>query len=409
MNDYIMHGMMCSYFTKKLEAYFLIKGIPYQFVEMDAPDMAQCGRQVGVTQMPQVQCPDGSWLTDTTPIIEHFEADTSLPALRPQDHLVAFFSYFLEDCFDEWFWTPGMYYRWAFAMDRNRRSEEFTHTVLANGLPLPRWLLRPIVVKRQQDVHLKANGIVSPAHARQMEDLYLDTLDLLQPILQKRPFLFGDRPCEADIGLFGPMFPHFGCDPTPQEIMHVRAPHVLRWLGRMWSTRPEELRQSAELTEVPTDLAPLLQKLASEYLPYLAANQKAYQCEATTTRYRLGGLDWEVSTAPYRVYCLSQLQQRYQSLSKQNQQKAAGLIGDGASEILAQKIECPPHMQNVNAKEPARIDSDRPLGRHWESSGTFFDQFADNWNARKTSKSLPEVKRPGTSWLPIYFKRFRAR
>ena len=83
--DYIMHGMMCSYFTKKLEAYFLAKGIPYQFVEMDAPDLIQCGDKVGITQLPQVQCPDGSWLTDTTPIIEHFESDASLPRLRPQD------------------------------------------------------------------------------------------------------------------------------------------------------------------------------------------------------------------------------------------------------------------------------------------------------------------------------------
>ena len=84
-NGYIMHGMFCSYFTKKLEAYFLAKGIPYQFIESDGPDLVQCGEKVGITQIPQVQCADGSWLTDTTPIIEHFESDASLTRLRPQD------------------------------------------------------------------------------------------------------------------------------------------------------------------------------------------------------------------------------------------------------------------------------------------------------------------------------------
>ena len=134
-----------------------------------------------------------------------------------------------------------MYYRWAFKMDRERRSEEFTYTILANGIKVPRWLYKRIVIWRQKLIHLKGNGIRTPAHARQTEELYLETLDLLQPVFKKRPYLFGERPCEADFGLFGPMFPHFGNDPTPQEIMHVRAPHLARWLGRLWSTRPEYL------------------------------------------------------------------------------------------------------------------------------------------------------------------------
>ncbi|MFK8048790.1 MAG: glutathione S-transferase N-terminal domain-containing protein [Halioglobus sp.] len=406
--EYIMHGMMCSYFTKKLEAYFLAKGIPYQFVESDSPDLAQCGRKVGVTQIPQIECADGSWLTDTTPIIEHFEEDDSLPPMRSEDPFTAFCSYFLEDCFDEWFWAPAMYYRWAFKMDRNRRSEEFTHTILANGLPLPNWLLRQIIVWRQKRVHLTANGIVTPAHARQMEDLYIETLDLLQPLFETRSYLFGERPCEADFGLFGPMFPHFGCDPTPQEIMHVRAPHVARWLARLWATRPAEVSAATKLVDVPQDLKPIMRKLASEYLPYLLENQLAFQSAAKTTKYQLNGLDWEVSTAPYRVYCLTQLQQRYQGLSDEAQKKAADFLGESATEILGRPINCPAQMKNVTASEPAKGLHGKPHGRHWQTSDSLFDKLTEDWNGRRTSLAVPEVKRTGTSWLPIYFKRFRA-
>ena len=406
--DYIMHGMFCSYFTKKLEAYFQVKGIPYRFVEMDGPDFVQCGEKVGVTQLPQVQCPDGSWLTDTTPIIEYFESDDSLPGLRPEDPFTAFCSYFLEDCFDEWFWAPAMYFRWAFKMDSERRSEEFTYTIMSNGLKLPRWLNKLVVVWRQREIHLRGNGIVTSAHARQIEELYLETLDLLQPVFETRPYLFGERPCEADFGLFGPMFPHFGMDPTPQEIMHARAPHVFRWLGALWSTRAEDVQAAPALAGVPEDLRPIMQKMAAEYLPYLVENQKAFQSSTSTTKYKLNNLDWEVATAPYRVYCLTQLQQRYQALSEEDRQKAAGFLGEGAIGILSQPVNCPPEMQNVTASQPAKNGLDVPLGRLWQSDSIFIERLTNSISRRKTSKALPETKRAGTSWLPIYFKRFRA-
>ena len=41
---------------------------------------------------------------------------------------------------------------------------------------------------------------------------------------QSAPAFPGECPGETDFGLFGPMFPHLGCDPTRQEITHVRAP-----------------------------------------------------------------------------------------------------------------------------------------------------------------------------------------
>lgn len=406
--EYIVHGMMSSYFTKKLEAYFLAKGIPYQFVELNMPHYAQVAKQVGVMQFPYVQCPDGTWLTDTTPIIEHFEEDSSLPGLLPHDPVTAFVSYFLEDSFDEWLWAPALYYRWAFGMDSLRRSEEFSHTLLSQGVKLPRYFYRKFVTRRQRSVHIKGNGIVTNAHARHIENLYLDVLDLLEPVLAKRPFLFGQRPCAADFGLFGPMFPHFGCDPTPQEIMHVRAPHLFRWLGRLWSTRPEELRAAPELAEVPEDLQPLLEKMAREYLPYLLANQKAYQSGAETTTYRLGDLDWKVQTAPYRVYCLVQLQKRFQSLSAKEQQECQALFGDRAVDILGQVVNCPPEMADVSASRPALSDLNAPVGRLWQTRNDVIENLMEYTVRNKQIQAFPDIKREGTSWLPEYFRRYRA-
>ncbi len=406
--EYIIYGMFCSYFTKKLETYFRVKGIPYKFVELDSPGFAQHSRNVGVMQIPLVQCPDGTWISDTTPIIQQFESEVSETPLRPKDPLAAFCSYFLEDCFDEWLWAPALYYRWAFPMDMNRRSEEFTYTIAANGFKFPRFILRRIITLRQKIVHLKENGITSAAHSRQIEELYIDLMDLLQPIFEKRPFLFGERPCEADFGLHGPTFPHFANDPTSQEIMQVRAPHVFRWVARLWSTRPDELKTAGEITSVPDDLKPLMQKFASEYLPYLVANREAYKADAPRTLYTLNGLEWDVVTAPYRVYCLAQLQERYQVLTEEERNKCRDLLGDGAVDILAGEIFCPPAMQNITAAEPAKLVEDGVLSRHWQLKSPF-EKFLESSRAKNPTKRGPETKEVGSDWLPIYFKHHRAK
>lgn len=406
--DYVIYGMMSSYFTKKLEAYFLAKGIHSQFLEIDAPAFMQTGAEVGVVQFPQLLCPDGSWLTDTSLILEHFEKQIPEPALRPAQPLAAFLSDFLEDCFDEWLWAPALYYRWRFGMDSKRRSEEFSYTILSNGAPTPRFLTKRLVTWRQRVTHIKDNGITTEAHARHIEDLYIDMLDLLQPLFRTRPFLFGDRPCNADYGLFGPMFPHFGLDPTPQEIMLVRAPDLFRWLGSLWATRPEDVTKATALAEPPKDLIPITQKMGREYLPYLAANQKAFQADSATTKYQLGGLDWEVVTAPYRVFCLIELQKRYQALNEQDKLACRDFLGTQATEILSQAIDCPPEMQDVTAAKPMRVAGPEPVARLWQQKKTLWERATSNMARNRPSRARPELKREGTNWLPGYFRRYRA-
>ncbi len=405
---YTIYGMFCSYFTKKLETYFLVKGIPYRFVELDAPGFSEVSKNIGVMQIPLVQCPDGTWLCDTTPIIQAFEDEAFGVALRPNDPLAAFLSYFLEDCFDEWLWAPALYYRWAFNMDKHRRSEEFTYTIASNGLPLPRSLLRRVITKRQTGIHLKQNGLVSPAHCHQIEQLYIELLDLLQPILKSRPFLFGDRPCEADIGLHGPMFPHFANDPTPQEIMQVRAPHVFRWVAILWSTRNHELEATPEISDVPEDLIPLISKLASDYVPYLFANRDAYLSGSDVTQYNIDGLDWEVVTAPYRVYCLTQLQERYQKLSGADQTRAKEFLGDRVASMLAEQVICPDEIKNINALNLADRHPEDVVSRLWRQKSPW-ERWLERARPAKRPNAMPEIKTEGSDWLPIYFKHHRAR
>lgn len=331
--EHVLHGLKLSYFTGKLEAYFRVKGIPHRFVEMDSADFRRCARATGIAQMPQVERPDGTWATDTTAIIAHVESQLQEPRLCPSDPVAGFFSLLLEDCFDEWMWRPALYYRWAFAEDRTLMSAQIARTLLRD-IRAPSSLRRRFILERQRWVYLRRDGVTRETAPR-IEALYRRTIDALEPIFAKRRFLFGDRPCEADFGLFGPFFRHFSHDPTPAAILRERGPHTLAWTARLWATRPGDVMQAAPITDAPDDLAPLLAMAGGDYLPYLAANEAAVREERKQLRYESHGVPWSVPASPYRAHCLAALRSAFHALEPGGRATVGSRLGVGAASILA--------------------------------------------------------------------------
>ncbi len=339
---YRLHGLKLSYFTGKLEAYLQAKGIGFEFVEMDTADFRRCGRATGFLQMPQLEAPDGSWLTDTTAIIRRFEADAPGPRLSPVTPLATFTSRLLEDAFDEWLWRPALYYRWAFEDDARLMSRQIARSMLRD-VPGPVWLKARIVRARQVHEYLKRDGITpktAPIVAAQLHDL----IDLLEPVLARRPFLLGERPSEADFGLFGPVFRHFSIDPTPAAILRDRASNLLAWTTRLWALRPSDLEGLPEITTVPQDLRPLLGRIGESYLSYLAANALALSRGQGMVRYSDGGVAWTVPTSPYRGTCLQALQTDYLALSSKDQVWMTEALGGHRLEDMPQGHPPPPPM-----------------------------------------------------------------
>ena len=333
---HVMYGMGCSYFTGKLEAYFQTKGIPFRFEELTRRQFRACGRATGIVQLPCVETPDGTWLTDTTAIIEHFETAHEARRIRPSDTATAFCSLLLEDLFDEWFWRPALYYRWTFDEDARLMSNQIARTLLRD-VPAPLFLRRWFILVRQRQVYLKKDGVTKKT-APAIEALYLDTLRELDAILAKRPFLFGDRPCEADFGLFGPFFRHFFCDPTSGALMRKHGPHVAHWVTRLWKTRPADLAEAPELECVPDDLGFFFDMVATDYLPYLEANANAVAAGEDAVRYRAQGLSWKIPPAPYRAQCLNALRHRFERLDEQAKQRIDGLLPAAAIELLQKPV-----------------------------------------------------------------------
>jgi len=351
---YRLHGLKLSYFTGKLEAYFRVKGVAFEFVDMDTADFRLCARETGIAQMPQVQAPDGRWLTDTTAIIAEFETGFTGPALSPRSPLTRFFSLLLEDLFDEWLWRPALYYRWAFAEDRALMSSQIARTMLRD-VPLPFSVRRRLILARQRRQYLSRDGITRRT-APVIEALYCDTLQMLEAIFRVRPFLMGERPVEADFGLMGPFLRHFSHDPTPAAILRETAPYTQAWVARVWAMTPDDAEAASLPERVPDDLQGLITMAARDYLPYLEANALAVSQSAATVQYTQGGADWSVPAAPYRAACLDALKGAYLALPDEARTAAGLKLGPGAVAILA-------------APETAFVPrAGRLLGRLWENA-----------------------------------------
>lgn len=337
-----LHGLKLSYFTGKLEAWLRARGLPFRFVEMDLAGFRACARATGVAQMPALRTPEGEWLTDTTAILRRLEVEVPGPALQPEAPLAAFFSLFLEDAFDEWLWRPALYYRWAFPEDARLMSRRIAATLMRD-VPLPLALKAAGVRRRQQRVYLRQDGITrrtAPSVAR----LYPEVLDVLESILARRPFLFGERPVAADFGLFGPMFRHFASDPTPAEILRERAPAVLAWTARLWNARAGAIAAAPLPEEAPADLDPLLRLAARDHLAELSANAAAAAAGLRFARFRRAGADWRLPVSLYRVQCLADLQAAFAALAPAGRAEVLQRLGPGAAVLAAPpvKVAAPP-------------------------------------------------------------------
>lgn len=358
---YVFYGADLSYFTGKLEGYFRAKGLKYQRLNVGSKDMREAAQATGVSQMPQVKLADGTWLTDTTPIIAWCEDQFPTPALTPTDPLTKFISLLIEDYGDEWLWLPAMYYRWMFSDDRKLLSTRIAREILYDT-PLPFWLKKQFIMRRQRRGYVLTDG--ADANAReQIETLYVDSLAILESVFRTRPFVLGQRPTEADFGFYGSMFRHFYCDPTGSRLMRDTAPSVTEWVARLWNLTPDKYEKAPMPSGVPEGLEVLFNAMASNYLLYLQANDDACAAGAKRTSFLINGVSSTMKTKPYRAWCLDELRRHFQTLNAENQATVGNLLGDTAAILRAQRragINSPIPPLPIQAQKNAK-----PTSSYW--------------------------------------------
>ncbi len=77
-------GWPVSPYSGKTRTYLRFKGIPFEDVVVSAPVfMTRIKKAVGRPIMPTVRCPDGTWLQDSSCIIDWFEERYSERPITP--------------------------------------------------------------------------------------------------------------------------------------------------------------------------------------------------------------------------------------------------------------------------------------------------------------------------------------
>ena len=308
---YRVIGVESSLYTVKVRAVLRYRHLPHRWVPR-FPRMVAETAHVRPAIMPVVQFPDGSYHTDSTPIL--FELEAVKPGVRsilPDDPGRAFLAHLIEDFADEWLAKCLFHYRFAYDEDSWFAARwvmsDAKSAAEMESLPDEVTAFRALQISRMPRV-----GSI-PEHAQLLEDSYRRVLVALETTVANERFLFGTRPSLADFGLFGPL-KTMATDPTPLAVLRKCAPYTEHWVRRLDDASGVEGAWAPAEAPLARAVTELLEIIGELYLPYLVANASATDAGEASFRLRLGACDYEQPAFPYHRKCLQWLRESLESL-----------------------------------------------------------------------------------------------
>jgi glutathione S-transferase len=266
-NFYRVHGMMQSYFTRKMTGYLDYKGIPWRFRRFPgvSPDAMAAGFPGGV---PAVETPTGGFMWDSTAMIHHLELCFPEPAVLPPDPVQRFLCYVLEDAADEWLYRPAVGSRWFFAENAAVGGFELARDIAVK---------MPIACDRAHagvGDHVRSScpplGVTAGTIQLWVDDVLRPWMRVLGAHLAHRPYLFGERPSLADFALFGGNAAHFTNDPLCRRWLEADAPAVVQQTHRLLEPEDQAFGDWDDPHAPSETLIALLAELGRQYLPWVS-------------------------------------------------------------------------------------------------------------------------------------------
>ncbi len=265
-----LYGQKLSWYSTKVRAYLLYKGI--DFFEQ-SPTLIDyywtIRRRCGDPAIPVVVTAQGEWLQDSSIIIERLEELHPQPAVLPASPLQRFVAQLIELWADEFWHVAAVHTRWSYPEQNYPLWEAEMGRGFAPGWPgFVQCGLSAIPKKMMLD-YLPLMGIVKeqlPLIDRWLE-LQLDALDAHFATL---PYLFGSRPSIADFALFGPLDGHIYRDVSSRGPLIDRRPNLHAWIQRLSVRKPQPWPGEFLADDrLPQTLGPLLRSIFDEMTPYL--------------------------------------------------------------------------------------------------------------------------------------------
>lgn len=266
-DEFIVHGLTVSYFTRKVTGYLDYKGIrwwlrPSFGINLEA---RAAGWNGGI---PVVTTPNGELIWDSTAVILHLEHCYPEPAILPDDTLLRFLAYLIDDFSDEWLYRHAVGTRWLYEENATSGSWDIAREgtlELAGPIETTRQMVREAMTGC-----LPRLGTTPANIAAWVGESLLPWQRTLATHVDAHGYLLGGRPSLADFALFGGNVGHFINDPVCRRWMDEAAPAVVTYTHALQTPRGRPFAEWFRPGEVPATVIALLAEIGRHYLPWVA-------------------------------------------------------------------------------------------------------------------------------------------
>jgi len=300
---YRLFGVELSPYSVKVRSYLRYKHIPHQWVVRGASVQSEFTTLAKLPLIPMLVTPDGESLQDSTPLIAEMERRFPEPALEPADVPRAFLSALIEEYADEWGNKAMFHYRWTYEADQLSAARRIAQAILGPDakhadLGVAADGVRQRMVPRLSFVgsHDGTRPLIEASFRRQLE--------IAEAHFTFRPYLFGGRPCLADLGFAAQLY-ELSIDPTPAALMQ-HFPLTLAYVARMIS--PVAMGEFEPWEKLAPTLTPLLmEEVGRRYLPWAQANALASAAGKSSMSVDLGATTFTQAPQKYHVRSLTEI------------------------------------------------------------------------------------------------------
>lgn len=268
--EYKLYGSMFSLYTAKTRAYLQYKRLPY-VEQMNHIDFGE--RIVPIIHkfmIPVVEDADGTILQDTTDIIDQLEERHPDRPIWPEDPVLVFLCRFIEFFTDEVATPLAMHYRWNYPESNSYITQEFTNWI---GLSVGREAAPEMGKKMagQMQQYLPRLGVADEEGQALTVHLFESVARALDDHLEGSRFVFGDRPCHADMSLYLCFYAHEYRDFGPaQKFLKNNAHHLSYYLDTLHAgagcSSEGHLEPTGSLIEFLKSIGPITGDYALEAL-----------------------------------------------------------------------------------------------------------------------------------------------
>jgi hypothetical protein len=171
-----------------------------------------------------------------------------------------------------------------------------------------------------------------------IEASYRRFLDRFRDLLERQPFLIGDRPGTADFAAYGQLSQLARFDPTPAAVTLELAPRVYAWVDLVDELSGLEVEHDGWIgrDRVAERLGPLIAEIGRVYAPFLIANARAFEHGGERVEVTIDGRAWTQKPFAYQAKCLHWIQGRYEALESDDRVAVDAIFtGTGCEPIWA--------------------------------------------------------------------------